>query len=523
MKSTTGFYMMVLCTLVAWLPTSVVAKECPAGTSAGTQRQLVVISDLHFGVGKQADGSWDPTEDFRWSHALDAFLHKISDCGKDAVDLVIAGDAFELWQPPKELECKGATSDAGCTTTELRLILANVISAHRKDLEALGAFADRGTNFLYFVPGNHDSALVLDDCWQLVVEAVSAKRGRLKRVPSGIWVSGDGRVVIEHGHQIGEDVNKYPEWPTITTNIDGILYVHRPWGERFVQVLFNEEEKSYPTIDNLSPESAGVRYRMADKGLWRSVADVARFLQFNLFETAMSQKLQVLGADADPSSIPSWDLNVARGWGHLLFARALAEDDPFRKALMSDKDDDARQLRGALDNMARDPQLVSDVAVRQLCDLVAIQSKGNTRCLKVQLGAGVEALLISKRSVMIEHLRSRMRDPLLRGMRVFVYAHTHLLEEPWSLKIPGSSDVVIVNTGAFQRVVDESGFLSRANAKGLTPAEALRRLTVENLAPCYTAVAVPLVEGLLEPVLVRWHMDENEAGEFLGADAPLCQ
>src|SRR4030095_11532499 len=221
--------------LTASVSSHAFATECPEVNSEGARRQIVAISDLHFGVGKTAAGSWHPTEDFLWSSALDGVLRRISQCGKDAVDLVIAGDAFELWQPPEGLECKGGpTNDAGCTPAELRAILKKVIAAHKTDLEAIGTFADTGSNRVYFVPGNHDSALVLDDCWQLVEEAVAARQGRVFRVANGIFIAAEGRVVVEHGHQIGEDVNGYPKWPLITREVNGVIYVERPWGEFFV-------------------------------------------------------------------------------------------------------------------------------------------------------------------------------------------------------------------------------------------------------------------------------------------------
>jgi hypothetical protein len=68
-------------------------------------------------------------------------------------------------------------------------------------------------------------------------------------VSSGIWTSNDGRIIAEHGHQIGSDVNRYESWPEIVQRVDGIDYVIRPWGERFVQQLFNAEEARYPITD----------------------------------------------------------------------------------------------------------------------------------------------------------------------------------------------------------------------------------------------------------------------------------
>ena len=76
-------------------------------------------------------------------------------------------------------------------------------------------------------------------------------------------MSADGRIVAEHGHQIGSDVNRYKDWPKITEQVEGKEFIIRPWGELFVQKIFNDEEKTYQIIDNLIPETAGAWYRHA--------------------------------------------------------------------------------------------------------------------------------------------------------------------------------------------------------------------------------------------------------------------
>jgi hypothetical protein len=63
-----------------------------------------------------------------------------------------------------------------------------------------------------------------------------------------------------------------------------------------VQKLFNKEEPEYEIIDNLSPETVGVKYRVADRGAWTTVGDVAQFIAFNLFETSWKQLGQIAGA-----------------------------------------------------------------------------------------------------------------------------------------------------------------------------------------------------------------------------------
>lgn len=71
------------------------------------ERLLVFISDIHLGLGKQDDGTWSATEDFRWDSALQGFLEHISEKGNHEVDLVVLGDFLELWQPPANVVCTG--------------------------------------------------------------------------------------------------------------------------------------------------------------------------------------------------------------------------------------------------------------------------------------------------------------------------------------------------------------------------------------------------------------------------------
>jgi len=243
---------------------------------AASPRFLAFISDLHFGIGKQKNGAWDPTEDFRWPNALQGFLNKISEEGRENADLVIVGDLLELWQPPPEIKCSGNNADLGCSIDEMTSLAQWVVSAHPEEMRILRAFAERGQNRIHIIPGNHDSALRYESVWKSLGEALNADSGRINAVTNGLWVSNDGRIVAEHGNQIGQDVNKYATWPNISRRVEGKDYIVRPWGELFVQRLFNEQERTYPIIDNLSPETAGARYRATDRGVWGSAADVAK-------------------------------------------------------------------------------------------------------------------------------------------------------------------------------------------------------------------------------------------------------
>lgn len=104
-------------------------------------------------------------------------------------------------------------------------------------------------------------------------------------------------------------------------------------------------------------------------------------------------------------------------------------------------------------------------------------------------------------------------------MRYFIYGHTHLLEEAWQPE--GSSRVTVLNSGAFHRVIDEKGFLLRVNAKGITPEEGLKKVTLEELPPCYTFVLIPPGK---EPAVWNWAMEESSpSGGMVEPGKQICK
>jgi UDP-2,3-diacylglucosamine pyrophosphatase LpxH len=476
------------------------------------RRYTAFISDLHFGVGRRRDGSWNPTEDFRWPKALEGFLTKISDEGQNNVDLVIVGDFFELWQRPREIACKGATADLGCTIDEMAALAQIVTDAHSDSLSVLRAFAEQGDNRVHIVPGNHDATIRYEPVWRPINEALRAESGRINLVTSGIWSSSDGRVVAEHGHQIGVDVNRYETWPRILRQKDTTNYVIRPWGEYFVQKLFNEQEEVYPIIDNLIPETAGARYRAADRGLFGSAADIARLLSFNLWETSPRQRTIMLGQTSDQTR--GWNVDVGRQMGSDLFLAGLSVDDPMRREIAA-KGPDWEAVNAELSALAIDPVRLPDEMVLHLCDLLA--DSGQKLCLDAQLGSAVQYALASKDKVLALHLRGRQRQ--FRGMQVFVYGHTHQYEEARDVQFTDLLDAIVINTGAFQRLIDEPSFLARLN--GISAQEGLRTIPLEQLPPCYNAVIIPTQGG--KPNMRSWRMHEDGMGAFVSPNSAGCK
>jgi UDP-2,3-diacylglucosamine pyrophosphatase LpxH len=487
-----------------------VAQVNYTAPSGDEQRLTVFISDLHFGVGKGANGKWNPTEDFRWPKALRGFVDKISEMGSQRTDLVIVGDFLELWQPPAP--CKGQGADAGCTIDEMAALSKLVAGQHKDDLAILKDFASRGENRLHVIVGNHDSTLRYANVWEPVGKALAAESGRIELVTSGVWESKDGRIVAEHGHQIGEDVNKYATWPDIARRVNGKDYIVRPWGELFVQRLFNAQEADYPIIDNLSPETAGAKIRAADRGFWGSAADIAKLITFNLLETSLRQKIATLGEP--PTGPITWNVEVARGMGASLLLFALPADDPMRKQIKA-AGPAAKALLAEMTALVQDPGRLPAEEIQQICDLVAINEPDH-KCWDKSLGALAQNLLESKAKVMAKHIRGRLPDH--KSMQLLVYGHTHQFEMPWVVKLEGGIEITVANTGAFQRLIDEVGFMARLKKR--TPVEALKTMDLAELPPCYTAVLVPGAgeNADLAPEVKAWRMDENGQGGFVPAD-----
>jgi hypothetical protein len=107
-----------------------------AQAPAQAPRSIVVVSDMHMGVGRTSSGGWHPFEDFRWSSEFAAFLKAVDQEGHSAVDLVLNGDTFELLQSTVD-GCNPPDTDAGCREAEALVRVERVLSAHGPEIDAL--------------------------------------------------------------------------------------------------------------------------------------------------------------------------------------------------------------------------------------------------------------------------------------------------------------------------------------------------------------------------------------------------
>ncbi len=505
---------------------NVFAQACPPSSPdwlSPKGRAFVFISDLHLGLGKTG-GQWSPFEDFRWSNALAKFLDKISSDNHDRVTLVIAGDLLELWQHPS-VHC-AYDQNHPCTVENMKTITDLVVAAHLSDLQALGNFANRGENHLSIIPGNHDSALMLKSVWHAVSDATGAKDGKIDLAKSGVWTTCDKKVLSEHGHQIGADLNNYAQWPTVT-NGDGVT-MYTPWGEWFVQTQFNNTEKDYPLIDNIIPQSYGLSYYMGERGLLGSASDMAQIIVANIFATSFAQERMVLGDTKQ--SHDTWNTTKGRGFGYKLFADGLPSDSYLRGRLQDLKDSHFDQLRTALDQCAQDPGLLSEEQVRDLCDLVAMRkaetpSAELVSCADPSLSYAVQALSFVGDDSLIEGRIANLMDSVpAPDVKIYIFGHTHQLDSGKVLH-PQGHDVSFLNTGAFQRLVDETtldGLIdihAQREGRRMSRGEAMHTIPLSELPPCYSFATVIYSDGVT-PVatLANWKMNQDDTGD--GQTAP---
>lgn len=456
-------------------------------------RQVVFVSDLHMGLGERAPGQYDPYEDFRWSAELAQFLTAIAAQGGGATDLVLNGDSFELWQSRRG-DCEDPDPDLGCSEAEATDRFTQVLRAHAADLRALGDFARAGDNRVFFVPGNHDAALLLPGVAAALVQAIAAPAGRVQVASAGYFLSADGRIFAEHGHQIGLDgANQLTGWPKPFIDRAGTRYLRRPWGEQFMRFFFNRYEDPYPILDNILLLSDAARYGLASEQLAGGAAAAQVFLDLALQQTSAAQGRDLLWPSL---GVPRWDLARIRAAGDwLLGPQVLPAGDLLAAAVAR------AQAAGRL---GRTVAALTDSQIVRLCDQRAIldalrtagQGPAPAACPPVGSLAAAAATLVAERDSVLADRVTALRQGLRRqlglsaAIDLFVYSHTHVPEAPFRPQ-RGVQPPLVANTGAFQRTASGAWLDAERARRGLTVPATLPALRPEDLAPCYSFVRVP--------------------------------
>ena len=485
----------------------------PTPTPAQAPRSYVLISDLHFGPGHTADGKWDPIDDFRWPRALRGFLDFSSKWGHDNVDLIILGDFFELWQHPA-IPCAAQDPDLGCTTTEMKKVVGRIVEQHHEELVSLWGFAEKGTNRLIVVPGNHDAALLSDVIWSQVSQSVGHPNARVTRSVDGYWTSEDGFILGEHGHQVGIDVSGYGKlWPAGFRGAESAAYP-RPGGSCSSNHSSTRAEVTFPIIDNVIPQSKAVGLLLKNQNVSADAAQVARFLAFNAVRTSLSQKvtLNISTPDSQKSETHGWDVAKGRSLGYKLFADSLADGDWWRDSLLqeqmpslgrTERADEARRRPGEDEHGAGRDALRPDRASRQG------QPRFPSRAVYVATRTLRGELSHSRSHGLASHFKDVR--PKYPKAGLFVYGHTHEMAPKFTVPMSDGRSIDVLNTGAFQRLTDVAGLAALQKDRSLATELDVLKLVPEDLKPCYSAVLIEYHGRDPDPVLKYWYMAEGDS------------
>lgn len=492
-------------------------------------RKIVIISDLHMGVGKNPEnGEWYETEDFRWTEEFSLFLEKISKLGS-GTDLIINGDLFELLQP-LNYNCNHENNkNLSCTENEAIERLEPILKAHHAELKVLGMFADTGDNRIIMLPGNHDAALQFKAVSNMVLESIPAKDGRVCIASEGYWRSVDGFIYAEHGHQIGEDVNNFKEnWPEPFIEKDGIKYLKRTWGEGFVQKFYNKIENKYPIIDNLSEETIGVKYGIAAEGLENTLDDIDDFLKFYLFQVSWEQFRQSLGPGTEQET-RNWDVEAVKKENNKRFLIESLSPSPENDLIRTMAEKALHE--GTLE---LSPKALSDNEIITLCNQRAVfkelQIKNGEKvtvetCPRKDktLGALTQYFLSNDYKVFEEYLEKRYQELKTDKKKnpdfeIFIYGHTHKAHSYDKfynkIKLPRYWEPKIFNSGAWQRVITPEQLEKLSARKKLKNSEVLHKLIPEDLSPCYSFIIIDYdYKGRPNAQLKYWSLNNKVTWE----------
>ena len=462
-------------------------------------RTVAVISDLHLGVGMDpATRQWHPAEDFRWGDALKSFLRQADETGRGATDLVIDGDAFELLTSLLP-GCRPENPRAGCTEAEALARLDRVLAAHAGEVADIGAFAKNRDNRVVFVPGDHDAALLFPSVAARVVAAVAAP-GRVSVPAKGYWLSADGSVYAEHGHQVANDPYRFEAWPEPFVRAGGATRLERTWGEALIQDIYDRHESAYPILDNVAEEGGGVKYLASADPTAITGAQLGPLLKFFLSRHAWQQfRPELDGGDVEP---PLWDLAAIRKAGKTFLFESLPADDRLRERVERAVKEDGFAV--GLDEL-------SDAQIVAVCDYRAAVRRSRRRLERsfTQLisagppgaecprlpdtrGPEFEYFLRSRDAETTAHLAA-VRATLAKdgrqtdNLKVVVFGHRHLPDEGF-VPVKGAAAPLVLNAGAWQRTVTPFQLNDVATARMWSDADVLRRLTPEDLPACYGVV-----------------------------------
>jgi UDP-2,3-diacylglucosamine pyrophosphatase LpxH len=230
---------------------------------------VVVLSDLHIGAGRFAEGN--TLEDFTSDASFAALLESVareSEASGRAAELVVNGDLGEFLQvpardifSPRQVFAPEDFRDMGeaASAQKLRLIAAG----HPDFFNALRAWlrAEDPQRTLVILKGNHDPHWQWPAVQNFLRQAIAAtgERTPLLKFPADGYARPG--LYIEHGNQYAETANRFQNFAAPYAPGD-LSQLETPWGSKFVIEFFNFVERTRYYVDGIKPHTALVWYSL---------------------------------------------------------------------------------------------------------------------------------------------------------------------------------------------------------------------------------------------------------------------
>ncbi len=301
----------------------------------------VFISDLHLSKGV----GWS-LEDFHSDSQVTSLVDYLA--GRFAgqrVDLVLLGDAFDLWQavPPSDM-APGPPINLTLNLNTISADLQHIATQHATFFEALARFSQSAGHRLVIIPGNHDHALVTSqlqsELRSILVNRFAFQGGgdNLFFPPHYFYAVPQLGIYAEHGNQY-DKFNQYQNFAQFGPD----PRTEECQGYGLVRLFWNRLENLEPAIDD-APERWGEWFNWLRRHFkWVTIAKAWRWYQDYLgdgrvdpitigeslkeaalavpdeqgVERVVAPEILLNGQDLNPNLLFSPDLAVEQAYRHL--------------------------------------------------------------------------------------------------------------------------------------------------------------------------------------------------------------
>ena len=182
-------------------------------------RRIMVMSDVHLTTHVRHDGPWLGYR--RADLSPDAAIHLAVEralADHIPLELVLAGDLFDLDAPPDDAVPSAATYKASRSEPGAARTMQRILADHPRFIAAISRVLRAGGSVVV-LPGNHDAQLSFPAVWH-VLQAATVPSPRLVYRS---WFHRSGPVVVEHGHQYDPLCaldRLFPEWDEDTLRME---------------------------------------------------------------------------------------------------------------------------------------------------------------------------------------------------------------------------------------------------------------------------------------------------------------